>query len=143
MAAQAIMLSLRGVPGIYFHSLFGSRNWHQGVQLEKNKRAINRQKLGRIELEQQLADPASLRSLVFRRYQTLLAQRTSSTAFHPHGRQEILDVGRRVFAVLRSSPDGLKRVLCLQNITEETRTVSLPNAVHRLEGYQTLWLVNS
>ncbi len=31
MAAQAIMLSLRGIPGIYFHSLFGSRNWNEGV----------------------------------------------------------------------------------------------------------------
>ena len=27
MAAQSIMLSIVGVPGIYFHSLFGSRSW--------------------------------------------------------------------------------------------------------------------
>ncbi|GAB4543417.1 MAG: hypothetical protein Fur002_15350 [Anaerolineales bacterium] len=27
MSAQAIMLSLIGMPGIYFHSLFGSRGW--------------------------------------------------------------------------------------------------------------------
>ena len=30
MVAQAIMLSLAGVPGIYFHSLFGSRNDRAG-----------------------------------------------------------------------------------------------------------------
>jgi sucrose phosphorylase len=143
MAAQAIMLSLRGVPGIYFHSLFGSRNWTKGVQLEKNKRAINRQKLSLTEMEHQLAEPTSLRSLVFRRYQALLTQRTSSSAFHPHGHQKILDAGRGVFAVVRSSPDDSQHVLCLQNITEKAQTVLLPDAVNMLEAYQTLWIVNS
>jgi sucrose phosphorylase len=143
MAAQAIMLSLRGVPGIYFHSLFSSRNWYEGVQLEKYNRTINRQKLARAELERQLADPASFRSQVFERYRHLLAQRINSAAFHPHGHQKILDVGRGVFAMLRGSPDGSQHVLCLQNITGQTQAVSLPNAVHMLEPYQTLWMFKS
>jgi len=143
MAAQAIMLSLRGVPGIYFHSLFGSRNWYRAVQNEKHSRAINRQKLARAELERQLVDPISLRSQVFKQYCHLLTQRMSSPAFHPHGHQKILDVGRGVFAVLRSSRNDSKHVLCLQNITIQTQTVSLPNAVYILEPYQTLWLFNS
>jgi sucrose phosphorylase len=143
MAAQAIMLSLRGVPGIYFHSLFGSRNWDKGVQLKKYNRAINREKFARDELERQLADPSSLRWQVFERYRRLLVQRIGSPAFHPHGHQKILDVGRGVFAVLRTSPDGSQHVLCLQNITARTQTVSLPKGNHLLEPYQTLWLVNS
>jgi hypothetical protein len=114
-----------------------------GMQLDKYNRAINRQKLARAELEDQLADPTSLRLQVFERFRHLLAQRSKSAAFHPHGRQKILDVGGGVFAVLRSSPDGLQQVLCLQNITVQTQTVSLPDAVHILEPYQTLWLVNS
>ena len=65
MAAQAIMLSIIGVPGIYFHSLFGSRNWKEGVEITKHNRTINRQKLVRDELEKQLADSESLRSKVF------------------------------------------------------------------------------
>jgi len=32
LAAQAIMLALVGVPGLYFHSLFGSRGWPDGVR---------------------------------------------------------------------------------------------------------------
>jgi sucrose phosphorylase len=143
MAAQAIMLSLRGVPGIYFHSLFGSRNWDKGVQLKKYNRAINREKFARDELEHQLADPASLRSQVFERYRRLLVQRIGSPAFHPNGLQKFLDVGRGVFAVLRTSPDCSQHVLCLQNITARTQTVSLPKGNHLLEPYQTLWLVNS
>ncbi len=31
-AAHAIQLALPGVPGIYFHSLFGSRSWPEGVR---------------------------------------------------------------------------------------------------------------
>lgn len=142
MASQAIMLSLQGVPGIYFHSLFGSRSWNEGVQSEMYNRAINRQKLECTELEQQLSDPTSLRAQVFGRYRHLLANRLSSAAFHPHGHQKILDVGRGVFAVLRGSPDGLQHFLCLQNVTSQRQTVSLPNAVHMLEPYQTLWLAN-
>ena len=143
MAAQAIMLSLRGVPGIYFHSLFGSRNWYTGVKLEKNSRSINRQKLERAELEHQLMDPASLEAQVIKRYCHLLAQRRSSAAFNPNGQQKILDAGRGVFAVLRSSPDGSQNVLCLQNITAQTQAASLCNAIHTLEPYQTVWLFNS
>jgi glycosidase len=140
MAAQAIMLSLQGVPGIYFHSLFGSRNWNISGNPDQNNRLINRQKLSRDDLERQLADPSSLRSMIFERYRRLLAQRSRSAAFHPNGHQKILDGGRGVFAVQRTSPDESQHVLCLQNVTAVTQTVILPNRVHLLEPYQTLWL---
>jgi sucrose phosphorylase len=44
MAAQAMMLSLVGMPGIYFHSLFGSRGWLEGVGQTGRNRTINREK---------------------------------------------------------------------------------------------------
>ncbi|MGZ6346695.1 MAG: sugar phosphorylase, partial [Anaerolineales bacterium] len=101
MAAEAIMLSLRGVPAIYFHSLFGSRGWKEGIRLKQHNRAINREKLDRRVLERELGDPASLRSQVFDLHRRLLARRSASAAFHPHGLQKILDMGKGVFAVLR------------------------------------------
>jgi sucrose phosphorylase len=143
MAAQAIMLSLRGLPGIYFHSLFGSRNWNDGLKMKNYNRAINREKLARSLLERDLADLASLRSQVFQRYCQLLALRSSSAAFHPHGGQKILDLGKGVFAVSRTSPDGSQHALCLQNITAQTRTIVQPDAVVSLDPYQTLWRINS
>ena len=42
MASQAIMLMLKGIPGIYFHSLMGSRNYYQGVEESGHARTINR-----------------------------------------------------------------------------------------------------
>jgi glycosidase len=140
MASQAIMLCLRGIPGIYFHSLFGSRGWLEGVRVTHRNRTINRQKLDVASLEHELADHHSLRSQVFKRYCDLLSQRARTSALHPHGGQEILDVGRGVFAVKRSSPDGKRNMLCLQNVTVNAQIVSLPKAVYTLAPYQTLWL---
>jgi glucosylglycerate phosphorylase len=139
MAAQAIMLSLRGIPGLYFHSLFGSRNWCEGVQVTHHNRSINRQKLELHELVDELVDQSSLRSQVYGRYRSLLFQRAASTAFHPNGKQSILNVGSGVFAVLRNSPDGAQQVLCLQNVTAQTQVVSLTNKTITLAPYQTLW----
>jgi len=136
MATQAIMLALRGVPGIYFHSLFGSRNWKEGVEQTHHNRTINRQKLERSALESELANPASLRAQVFGRYRQLLAQRAASPAFHPHGGQKVLDVGPSVFGLLRTSPDDSQQVTCLQNVTAQTQSA----LGHTLAPYQTLWI---
>jgi sucrose phosphorylase len=143
MAAEAIMLSLRGVPAIYFHSLFGSRNWKEGVKLNKYNRLINREKLDRRDLERELADPASLRSQVFGLHRRLLARRSATSAFHPYGLQKILDVGRGVFAILRTSPDGSQTVLCIQNITHQSQTVVYNNKEYILTPYHTLWQINT
>lgn len=56
MAAQGIMLSLAGVPGIYFHSLLGSRNDREAALASGINRRINRQKLARADLETDLAE---------------------------------------------------------------------------------------
>lgn len=123
MSAQAIMLAILGMPGIYFHSLFGSRGWPQGVRQTGRNRTINRQKLERAGLERDLSDPASLRHQVFRRYSGLLRARAASSAFHPFGGQRILDLGESIFSILRFSPDGSRPVLCLQSVSDKAQQV--------------------
>jgi sucrose phosphorylase len=132
MAAQAIMLAIVGVPGIYFHSLFGSRGWPEGVQLTERARTINRQKLDRAALEGELDQPDSLRSLVFERYAGLLRARAASPAFDPYGAQNTLDCGDTIFALARRSPDGGERVTCLHNVSDRSQLASLPAAVGQL-----------
>ena len=124
IASQAIMLALIGVPGIYFHSLFGSRGWIEGVKQTGHNRTINREKCNFGILHNELADKNSLRSKVFRRYRPLLLARRSSSAFHPHGAQTILDYHPSVFAVERISPDGKSRALCLHNVSIKPVTFS-------------------
>jgi len=125
MAAQAIMLALAGVPGIYFHSLFGSRGWTEGVELTGRSRSINRQKLDRCALEKELQDPASRRSRVFQRFSQMLAARAGSSAFDPYGGQEVFDSGNTIFGLLRLSPDGGQRVVCLHNLASTPQALAL------------------
>ena len=125
IASQAIMLALVGVPGIYVHSLLGSRSWPEGVKRTGQNRTINRQKFDQATLERELADPASLRSQVLRAYRRLLRARASDPAFHPFGRQKILFLDEGVFALVRTSPGGDSRVLCLHNVSGQSRTLQL------------------
>lgn len=120
LATQAIMLALRGVPGIYFHSLFGSRNWPEGVEETGWHRTINRQKVQCAQIEAELDDPTSLRHHVFFGYKKLLKARMSNTAFHPYGMQEILSPHRSIFALLRTSLDGKTRTLCLSSVSRQS-----------------------
>lgn len=120
LASQSIMLVLRGVPGIYFHSLFGSRNWGLGVQETGRYRTINREKIRLEELESELADTSSLRYHVFSGFTHLLNTRISNLAFHPCGGQKILTLDRKVFSLLRTSLDGDKHLLCLTNVTDRS-----------------------
>lgn len=125
MASQAIMLSLAGVPGIYVHSLFGSRNCQQCVEETQRARSINREKFLLSELERELSDQDSRAAQVFRRYTALLAARRRQAAFDPAGAQRVLELDKHLFALLRSAPDGEAQVLCLVNVFPEALTCAL------------------
>jgi len=154
IAAQAIMLSMIGVPGIYFHSLFGSRGWLEGVQQTKRNRTINREKLQLNGLQNRLADENSLRFKVFAKYSQLLKARSSTSAFHPYGTQNILDIQPSVFAIERISPDSKSHALCLHNVSAKQISFStnyesgkdlftgqsLRISNITLEPYQVLWM---
>ncbi|MGE9291857.1 MAG: sugar phosphorylase, partial [Puniceicoccales bacterium] len=75
LLSQAIPMALMGMPGIYIHSLLGSRNDLEGVRNTGRARSINRKQLNLEELYCELDDPASLRSRVFAGYTRLLALR--------------------------------------------------------------------
>jgi glycosidase len=117
LASQAIMLSLAGVPGIYVHSLFGSRSFHAGVEQTGRYRSINREKFQRGRLEKALADTSSLRHQVFYPYLHLIRTRAAHRAFHPNGAQQVLFYGPTVFVLLRAAADGGDKVLCIHNVS--------------------------
>ena len=125
MASQAILLSLAGVPGIYVHSLFGSRNWREGVAETGRNRTINRRKFQRAELEAELADPDTVAHQVFARYKALLQVRQREPAFHPAGSQKVLDLHPALFSFVRTAPDDSSRVLCIHNVANQPVTLTL------------------
>lgn len=139
LTAQAVLLSLQGMPGVYFHSLFGSRGDRAGAQASGMPRRINREKLNLAQLETALADRGSLRSGIFARYHSLLRVRQQHPAFSPRAPQRVLSLDARVFTVLRQSRDGTDTVLCLQNVSPESVTLSVGTILPMGCDWQTLW----
>ena len=125
IASQAILLSLAGVPGIYVHSLFGSRNCHECFAETGRARSLNRKKFDRSALEEAIVDPAERPGRIFNEMRRLLRVRREEQAFHPEGEQKVLDIGEGLFALLRTPPDGGRPVLCLQNISSSPQRVTV------------------
>ncbi len=117
VAAHAILLSLAGLPAIYFHSMFGSRGWPEGAKQSGQNRSINRQKLQRDTLQSELADPQSLRNQVLRRLSNLLRVRAEQPAFSPWASQRVLESGGSALAFVRQRTSSEKPVLCLYNVS--------------------------
>ena len=120
LAAHAIMFALRGIPGIYFHSMFGSRNWAKGVEESGRYRTINRQKLNFNDLSADLANSNSIRRPIYEGLMRLLKVRREEAAFHPFGDQKIFHLHPSVFSLLRVSPDQTSRMLCLHNVGNQS-----------------------
>lgn len=117
VSAHAILLALAGVPAIYFHSMFGGRNWPEGVDHTGRSRVINRQRLSRTVLEAELSDPGSLRRTVLNRLRALIAARIREPAFHPTAAQDILDPGVAYFGTQRTPAGGGQTVVCVQDVS--------------------------
>jgi sucrose phosphorylase len=123
LAAHAIMLALRGVPGIYFHSLFGSRGDRAGAEASGIPRRINREKLRADALDEELDQPGGRRARVFAGLRAMLRARAEHEAFDPFGAQEILDAPREIVAIRRGGEAG---VLCLANVSAREAAFDLP-----------------
>ena len=161
VTAHAILFAMKGVPGTYFHSLVGSRSWLEGVKLSGQNRTINRKKFQWDELILAISNPNTQPARVFFRVCHLLKIRRRHAAFHPHGSQKVIYGAPEVFGLLRISPDGTDKVLCLQNVSGQPVSLNsfqipeelLPNARNLINGkfiqekqlisiepYQALWL---
>jgi glycosidase len=125
MVSQAIQLAFMGVPGIYIHSVLGSRSWPEGIQRIGELRAINRERLQVDAVEAELANPTSRRSQVLKAYRHLLSLRIHQKAFHPNGSQTVLALNPAVFALLRTSPDDTERIVALHNVANAPVVIDL------------------
>jgi sucrose phosphorylase len=116
LATYAAALALPGLPAVYFHSWAGSRGWQAGPRLLGYNRAINREKPALDQLEAELADPLSFRSLVIAGFQKLLEFRSAEDAFDPAAPCRVLrNCGGGVFALVRGPGRAGGSVLCVQN----------------------------
>ena len=126
IASRAIALTLQGVPGIYLHSFFGTKNDVDAVSSPATKREINRKELDYNILIKAIGDPETLTSKIIHSMNALITVRTKQSAFHPNGAQDILIIQPEIFAVLRTSPDTDQHILSLINVTDDEIQVTIP-----------------
>ncbi|MEO0796502.1 MAG: alpha-amylase family glycosyl hydrolase [Verrucomicrobiota bacterium] len=134
LCSQAVALALKGVPAVYFHSLVATPNYHEGVEQTHQPRTINRRKYDEGELMEALGDKNLAQGKVFRRYLQMLRRRSNYQAFHPDGDQKIIDAGRKVFAIERTSPRGNQTIFCVFNFSEEEQTIVNPKDTEVLKN---------
>ncbi|HBD11601.1 MAG TPA: alpha-amylase [Porticoccaceae bacterium] len=125
MLSQLIMVSMQGIPAVYFHSMVATPNDYRGVESSGVTRAINRRKWDRAELEYLIGKDGSSTRQVMQALLSALRVRRGEAAFHPDGPQRVLSADDQVFAIERRDPSGTEVLLALFNVTRFERAVQL------------------
>lgn len=151
LAAHTLLLSLAGVPGIYIHSLLGSRNDRKAVGDSGINRRINREKLNLSQLVAELGGD-SFRSHVYTGLIERIALRKMQKAFSPQALQQVKFLDDRAFSVLRTHEESGEQVLVLINVSSDKVQLNTGFAGRELIGkelvgktvelkpYQTMWI---
>lgn len=164
LCAHAIMLALEGIPGIYIHSLVGTKNDYQRAENSGHNRAINRHQWDYKTLQSELNDETSTHHQVYNRLKSLFNIRSNQSAFHPNATQFTLHLGSQLFGFWRQSMDREQSIFCVSNISNQMQTLEMSdlnlidtenwfdlisgdtfNEKHQiieLAPYQTVWITN-
>ena len=158
LLSQAVVLAMPGVPGVYFHSLVGSRNYHDGVKHTGINRSINREKVNINWLEKELSKEGELPKMIFDSYKRLISIRTNEKAFNPFGEFEFFNLHSKLFVIYQTCSQSVEFIIALHNFSNEIVTCELPehlplpmqdllstfsvidNKVVTVHPYQILWL---
>jgi sucrose phosphorylase len=125
LAAHAILLSVIGVPAIYYHSLIGSGQDHDGMHESDIARRINREVLDADRLAAELGS-SPRRSGMLEGLRELLTARRELAGFSPFADQRVEHLDPRVFVVRRSGGTD-DEVVAAINVSDEA--VVLPSLV--------------
>ncbi|MEW6179669.1 MAG: alpha-amylase family glycosyl hydrolase [Chloroflexota bacterium] len=128
LTAHSVLLTLKGLPAIYVHSLIGSRGWREGVTLTGANRTINRQKLVAENVLAEIKDLNNRRAKIWNGFQRMLKIRRNERAFDPRADQQVINEDDRVFALLRFDPQGERDVFCVHNFSNERIACKLPDS---------------
>ena len=123
--SQAVVLAMPGVPGIYFHSLVGSRNYHEAVRKTRRNRAINREKLNFDNIKEELAEEGGLRNNLFKRYKQLISIRIHEPCFDPFARFEFLSLSKDIFVIKHYGKESDDFLIALHNFQKTEIEVDL------------------
>ncbi|MCR8967721.1 sugar phosphorylase [Streptococcus zalophi] len=145
IAAHHILLSIIGVPAIYYHSIFGSKNDYIGLEQSGINRRINREKLDMSTLFKEL-ESDEYRRTIYHGIQKMITIRKKEAAFNPYGNQETINLGSGLFALKRHFKN--QKIYSVTNVTSEKQDLGqlagfdLISGKEKtsLQGYEVAWI---
>ena len=159
LSSQAIMLAMKGIPGIYFHGLFGTRNDIEAARQSGIPRRINRRKFGLDEINARLTDEQSLPHRILDKYKQLLKIRSAQAAFHPDAIQRVCQTTNpSILAFQRECTQTGQLITVVTNFSSSPQTLpaselgsqkikselvsgrSINENLIELAAFETLWL---
>jgi sucrose phosphorylase len=163
LCAHAIMLGLEGIPGIYMHSLLGTRNDYERLERTGQQPRHQPAPVGSTRSSGAARGPRQYpRPGLHRASCDLLAMRQRQAAFHPNATQFTLHLGNQLFGFWRQSADRRQSIFCISNISPSRRHCSCATSTSsrrssgptssvartatspfmQLEPYRTVWISN-
>lgn len=154
LCSQTVMMSVKGIPAFYIHSLTATPNYYDGVKETGRARTINRMKWDKDTLENALESDTPTQ-IVFDEIKRLLEIRKTQKAFHPDAKQKVIDTDKDLFVIKRIADNGSK-LLSISNMTDTPITLDCSELgsyskdiirnitirqTEELGPYQTMWLV--
>jgi sucrose phosphorylase len=124
-----------GIPGVYFHNLFGTENWLEGYLSTNHNRDINRRMFSYDEIKDFIKKP-NFENRVFEKTTEMLKIRKENEIFHPDAEFIPLPTSDNLWVVERRWKN--KKALFIHNLTHQTQTYE----GIKLQAYEHLWQLN-
>lgn len=143
ISSQAILVFLKGVPGIYIHSLLGTKNDIEGLTKSGIKRRINRKKLHMAHITNTLNHHESFEAKILNAYNRLLKIRQSDPSFSPDAEQEVIFDDKRLLIIKRKNKRLLYSLVVIINTSHDVvKTIHPYHATDFLNDLPELGSVN-
>jgi sucrose phosphorylase len=161
ISAHALVLSIEGIPAIYVNSLFGSKNYFDGVRMTNSNRTINREKWNLNQIKEMITSESD-QARIFYSLKKLIEIRKKQKAFHPNATSFTLQLGEKFFGIWRQSRDRKQSIFCITNFSKKSQTLqtldlnltieedwcdlisgeNIQNDLIQVGPYDTLWISN-
>jgi sucrose phosphorylase len=133
VTTQAIMMSMKGIPAFYIHSLLATPNNLKGVTVTGQPRTINRAVLEEKEILREWETDCPQKRIFFELVRLIKIRRTLR-AFHPDCRQTIIQTNNNALFGFVRNDGSAKKIYCVSNLGKEEVSMPCPGSENK-KGY--------
>ncbi len=150
---------MKGIPAVYFNSLFGKSNDEAKYIITGNNRDVNRYKWNYKNISKKLDNKNSKQSIFYQKISSLLSVKRKQKAFHPNALRQNVNLGSKIFSFKRISIKKKQTIICITNLSSKFQKAKLNRIYHNwknligpkieirnklliLKPFETIWLSN-